>query len=513
MKLKFWLNSLLTIAIVSSAASADDWSMWGRTPNRNMMSPEKGIPAEFTPGHLKDGSEEVDLSTTKNVKWVTKLGSQAYGNTTVAAGKIFVGTNNESPRNEKHIGDRGSVYCLDEKTGEFIWQLVVPKLGAGKVSDWEYLGICSSPTIDEEKGVGYVVTNRCEVVCFDIDGLADGNDGPFKDEGQYMAGPGNPPAEVGPTDADIIWRFDMRDELGVFPHNISSSSTLLLDGKLFVTTSNGQDWSHINIPSPFAPALIVLNPETGELIGEEASGISQRLFHCNWSSPSFGEVGGKPMAIFGAGDGFCYGFDLNPVKDDEGFMVLKELWKFDCNPPQYKMKDGEPIRYPSPEGPDEIIATPVVYNNKVYVAIGQDPEHGEGVGALHCIDATKRGDITKSGEVWSYLDIRRTISTPAIMNGMIFISDYSGVIHCLDAETGELYWKHDTLSHIWGSTLAVDGKIYVGNEDGVMTVLAADKTKKILNEIEFDAPVYSTPIVANGVMYIATQTHLYAIAE
>ncbi|MBZ0255429.1 PQQ-binding-like beta-propeller repeat protein, partial [bacterium] len=159
MKLKYWLNGLLTLAFISStAASAADWPMWGRTPNRNMMSPEKGIPADFTPGHLKDGTEEVDLSTTKKVKWVTKLGSQAYGNTTVAAGKIFIGTNNESPRNEKHIGDRGNVYCLDEKTGEFLWQLVVPKLGAGKVSDWEYLGICSSPTIDEKNGVGYVVT-------------------------------------------------------------------------------------------------------------------------------------------------------------------------------------------------------------------------------------------------------------------------------------------------------------------------------------------------------------------
>ena len=82
------------------------------------------------------------------MKWVAKLGSQAYGNTTVSNGKVYVGTNNESPRDERHIGDRGIVYCLDEKTGELEWQLVVPKLGAGKVSDWEYLGICSSPAVE-----------------------------------------------------------------------------------------------------------------------------------------------------------------------------------------------------------------------------------------------------------------------------------------------------------------------------------------------------------------------------
>ena len=45
-------------------------------------------------------------------------------------------------------------------SGELEWQLVIPKLGAGKVSDWEYIGVCSSPAI--ENGKAYVVTNRCE---------------------------------------------------------------------------------------------------------------------------------------------------------------------------------------------------------------------------------------------------------------------------------------------------------------------------------------------------------------
>lgn len=516
------MNKTYSFSIIGAAlcaalalpAQAEDWTTWGRTPQRNMMSPAEGIPDEFVPGDFKDDSEEIDMSTTEKVKWVVKLGSQAYGNPTVADGKLYVGTNNESPRDDKHSGDRGNIYAFDERTGKFIWQLVVPKLGAGKVSDWEYLGICSSPTIDTERGWGYVVTNRCEVVCFDVDGLADGNDGPFTDEGAYMAGPGNEPIEPGPTDADIIWRYDMRDELGVFPHNIASSSTLLIDGKLFVTTSNGQDWSHINIPSPFAPAMIVLDPETGELIGEEGSGISQNMFHCNWSSPAYGVIDGKPQAVFGAGDGFCYGYELEPVEDEDGFLILQELWKYDCNPPEYKVdEDGNPIRYPSPDGPNEIIGTPVVYKDKVYVSIGQDPEHGEGVGALHCIDASKRGDISESGKVWTYKGIKRSISTVSIKNDLVFAADYSGVIHCLDAHTGELYWTHDTLSHIWGSTLAVDNKIYVGNEDGILTILAADKEHTVINEIEFNAPIYSTPIVANGVLYVGTQTHLYAIAE
>ena len=57
----------------------------------------------------------------------------------------------------------------------------------------------------------------------------------------------------------------------------------------------------------------------------------------------------------------------------------------------------------------------------------------------------------------------------------------------------------------------VDGKVYVGNEDGVLTILKAGKELEVIKEIEFSSPMYSTPITANGVLYIATQSHLYAI--
>jgi len=506
MKQTLTLASLFLITLMISFAGTDgDWPMWGGDPSRNMYAPNaENIPNSFDAGDFKENSEQIDMSKTENVKWVAKLGSQSYGNATVADGRIYIGTNNESPRDPKHEGDRGVVMCFEEETGEFIWQLVVPKLGAGKVSDWEYLGICSSPAVEGNRV--YVVTNRCEVVCLDVDGFSNGNQGPFKEEGQYMAGPDNPPMEVGKTDADIIWRYDMREELGVFPHNIASSSVLILEDKLFVTTSNGQDWSHLNIPSPMAPALIALDKKTGKLVGEEASGISKRLMHSNWSSPAYGEVNGEGIVIFGAGDGFCYGFDTKPVKDDMGYDILNELWRYDCVPEEYKEHE-----YPAYEGPSEIISTPVFYNNRVYAAIGQDPEHGDGVGHLVCIDPTKSGNITDTGTVWSYKEIKRTISTPSIVDGLLFIADYSGVIHCLDADTGEVYWTHDTLSHIWGSTLVADGKVFIGNEDGFLLVLAADKEKKVISEIDMLAPFYSTPVVANDVLYVSTQTHLYAV--
>ncbi|MHB8521620.1 MAG: outer membrane protein assembly factor BamB family protein [Limisphaerales bacterium] len=506
------LAALLGVGVLFPAAQADDWPCWGgNDPGRNMYSREKNLPDRFDAGKMKSGTEEVDLKTTKNVRWVAKLGSQAYGNVVVAAGKVFIGTNNENPRDPKIQGDHSILLCLDEKTGELLWQLVVPKLASGKVNDWEGLGLLSSPCVEGDRV--YLVTSRCEVICLTVDGLAKGNVGPFKDEGQYMAGPGKPPLKAGPKDADIVWKYDMMDELGVFPHNASNCSVVIVGDLIYVCTSNGMDWTHVNIPSPNSPSLIALNKKTGELAGVEDAHISQRLFHGQWSSPSAGVVNGRAEIFFGGGDGFCYAFDATPVKQgDEN--LLKTVWKYDCNPPEHKVKDGKPIKYPAPDGPSEINATPVFWHNRVYVGVGQDPEHGEGVGNLTCIDATKTGDITQTGKIWSYDKIHRSLATVSITpDGLLFVNDFSGFMHCLDAETGKVYWVHDLKAHIWGSTMVADGKVYTGDEDGDFVIMAASKEEKMLSEANLGAPVYSTPVVANGVIYVASNTHLYAFYD
>src|SRR5436190_18209246 len=156
--------AFLALAIVVPALRAGDWPQWGGTPSRNMVSPETGLPVKPEVGDDAPESEEkLDRSKAKSVKWMAKLGNQAYGNPTVGGGKIFVGTNNGNPRDPAIQGDFGAVMCFNEKSGEFLWQLLVPKLGAGQVSDWEYVGVCSSPTVDGDHV--YVVTNRCEVLC------------------------------------------------------------------------------------------------------------------------------------------------------------------------------------------------------------------------------------------------------------------------------------------------------------------------------------------------------------
>ena len=139
--------------------------------------------------------------------------------------------------------------------------------------------------------------------------------------------------------------------------------------------------------------------------------------------------------------------------------------------------------------------------------IGQDPEHGEGVGRMMSVNA-KTGKV-----VWDYTEIERGISTVSIADGLVYAADYRGRVHCVDVNNGKKFWVYDTKSHIWGSTLVADGKVFIGNEDGEVVILKHGRKMEKLGLIEFSAPVYASPVVANDVLYIASQTHLYAFKE
>jgi outer membrane protein assembly factor BamB len=452
-----------------SDPNSGDWPMWGGTPDRNMVSNMKGLPIEW------------DVKTKKNVKWVAELGSQAYGNPVVAGGMVFVGTNNEGPRDPNVKGDKGVLMAFRESDGQFMWQAVHDKLAAGRANDWPYQGICSSPLVED--GVVYYMSNRGELMAVDADGFRDGtNDGLVKDE-----------KNTKDTDVDIIWRYDMMDELGVLQHNMANASPVIYGDLIFVNTSNGQDESHVNIPSPKAPAIIAVNKKTGKLVWEDNS-VGERILHGQWSSPSIGKVGDTVQVAVGQGDGWVRGYEA---------LTGKKLWEFDMNP-----KDSV-----WPKTRNEVISTPVFYENVVYIANGQDPEHGEGVGHLYAIDPTKRGDITESGRIWHYDKIRRSISTGSIYNGILFYSDFSGFLHALDLKTGKPFWTHDMFAAIWGSPMVIDGKVYLGDEDGDVTVLNADKTLKVIAENNMGSSVYSTPVPAHGVLYIVNRNELFALAE
>jgi outer membrane protein assembly factor BamB len=454
---------------IRAAGSTGDWPMWGGTNVRNMVSDMKGLPVTW------------DIQSKKNVRWVAQLGSQSYGNPVVSGGKVFLGTNNEGLRDPKQPGDRGVLIAFGEKDGSFLWQITHEKLASGRANDWPYQGVASSPLVEGDRL--YYVSNRCELLSVDTEGFKDGeNDGPYKDE-----------KLTGEHDGDIVWKLDMMEELGVMPHNLSNSSPISWGDLIYVSTSNGQDESHVNIPAPRAPALIAVDKKTGKVVWEDAS-PGDKILHGQWGGITVAELGGVMQVIHPQGDGWVRSFDAK---------TGQKLWEFDANP-----KDSV-----WPRTRNELIATPVVYEGLVYIGNGQDPEHGEGPGHFYAIDPTKRGDITQSGRVWQFDKIRRTISTAAIKDGIVYVADFSGFLHALDAKTGAVYWTHDMLAAVWASPVVIDGKVYLGDEDGDVVVLAAGKEKKILAENTLGSSVYSSAVPANGALFFMNRNQLWSLAE
>ncbi len=506
-----------------------DWPQWGGSPHRNNTPAGENIPFKW------------NLETGENVLWASPLGSQTYGNPVIANGKVFVGTNNTHGYLKRYPSkiDLGVLLAFEEKTGKFLWQASSPKLPTGRVHDWPQQGVCSTVYCDDKRL--WYNTSRGEVVCLDVEGFHDGeNDGPFKAE-----------ANENLDEADIIWRYDMMGDLGVSQHNMCSCSITCVGDRCFVITGNGVDEGHINLPAPNAPSFICLDKNTGKLLWTDKSpGLN--ILHGQWSSPCVFEAGGREQVVMGGGDGWLYSFD--PAGDGKGGAKL--LWKFDGNPKEsLYVLGGRSTR-------NHLISTPVFYDGFVYVGMGEDPEHGEGNGHLYCIDPTKRGDVSlelavdaegkeiphkrlkavdsSKGEkaianpntaaIWHYDAVdrnkngkkefeetmHRTMGSVAIKDDLLFVTDIGGLVHCVDAKKvvdGKpvVYWTHDMFSAAWGSVLIVDGKVYVGDEDGDITVFELSKELNVLAENNMINSLYTTPVVASDTLFIANKSTLIAL--
>jgi len=518
---------LCSISLMAPAAEGADWPQWGGSSERNMVSLERSLPEWFAPGSKNPRGKGIDLGTTQNVAWTARLGTQCHSSPVIAGGRVYIGCNDAWLEDGRYRSSGGGLLlCLDEKTGKVLWRLPIPKLAWferwDKYSGFKWpIGICSTPTVDGDRL--YVISNRGEVLCLDVRGQANGNDGPFRDEGPYTAGPDKSAVEIQSGDADIVWRFDMASQLEIFPHDALCCGIVVCGDVLYAATGNGV--ADQETPRPLAPSLIALDKRTGRLVGYDEAKIGTGVWHGQWSSPSLSRVKGRNLVFYGGGDGRCYAFEALAAVPAEP-QPLQTIWQYDCNPPHYRFRDGKPIDYWDGAvdygdandndgqyvGPSEIIGTPVCYKERVYVTIGQDPTHGRGRGALHCIDATQTGDISTSGRIWCCEQIERSLATVSIADGLLYVADLSGCIRCLDAATGYCHWLHKTKAETWASTLVADGKVFLPTRKHLW-VLAAGKVKRVLAKIPMGSPVWCNVAAANGALYVASQKHLWAVRQ
>jgi outer membrane protein assembly factor BamB len=260
----------LALIIFAANVSAEDWPMFGRDKTRNSVSPEKNPPIEW------------DVKTGKNIKWKAKIGSYTFATPVVANGLVWIGTNNDNPREPNHsnlVEPGGVLMCLRASDGKFLYQHASPQR-KGPTFRWAYNGITSSPLVEGDRF--WCTTTLAETICMDIS--------PLRQE------------EGNPTE---IWKLDMIKDLGGFPHaGVMGGGEMCSIGAsygdlIYVITSHGKTNyfdSEQNVSDPKAPALVCLNKNTGKVIWEDHSPGTNILLG-EWASPLVMDIAGRGQVI------------------------------------------------------------------------------------------------------------------------------------------------------------------------------------------------------------------------
>ena len=552
-------NFIAILILSATAVGAADWPSWGGQPSRNMASEtEKDLPAWYSLGEKKDKGE-LDLSTAKNIKWVAKLYNNTFGSPVVSQGRVFIGAAGDSPADAR-------VLCFDAETGKELGKFVC---GPSKTKTDNY-GVCSTPTVEGDRL--YFVAPFPEVMCLDLaswlnpaaatgaansappivwrydmakelrvmqDHVASSSvlvHGDFvyacTGNGRYKT-PGKPFYPLTPSlialnkhTGQLVARDD--EQLGeqLWRGQWSSPSLATVNGKAQILFATGDGFCYAFEPADPAakvtPDRWITSTLRGPIVyyidvkGKDTAGLSPAEYAKKFNVLPSAQKPALPLEFrFSIDMPVTTPIDSIPTAKLPDVPILKKIWWFDCLPPEYRNApfyarggpgDGQ-------KHPCDIIATPVFYRNRVYVAIGGDPVHGSlnSRGHLVCIDATKTGDVTNGGKVWSYDELNASLSTVAIADGLVFAIDEASVIHCLDADTGKKYWTHaleGDQGPINSALLAADGKVFAGK-----TILAVSKTLKKLSTIDRGTHSSSVPCVANGVLFAVHGKLLWAVCE
>ena len=447
-------------------------------------TPSVAPQAQTTAAQTAHPPVDWDTTTGRNIVWSVELGNETLGRPVVAGDAVYVGTDNARPLNPAFQEECGALKAFRVTDGRFLWQDLAPRVERG-LREFLLPSTTSAPYVEGSRL--YYVTAECQLRSLDTAAFRDGeNNGPYREE-----------AFKDDAAADIVWELDMCGRLGVFPHEATNSDVLPVGDLLIVSTSNGQNEGHSGVPSPRAPSLIAVDKRSGEVVWTAIGGSGQVL-HGQWSSPVAADVDGRIQVLFGGGDGWLRAYDA---------ASGREVWRFDGNP-----KDARWRPRPGVLSRGSIIASPVFADGRVFIAMGQSPGHGDGPSLIHAISPNGQGDVTASRLLWTSREVGRVVGTPIVKDGLLYVGDLGGTIHCLDAATGAHVWKHETNEAIWGSLLLAGDRLYVGNVGGTMTVLRAGRRKEVLAQIEMDAPLYSRPALIGDALFLATARRLYLIA-
>lgn len=277
-----------------------------------------------------------------------------------------------------------------------------------------------------------------------------------------------------------IWSHSLSEEFGLLTTYGGRTNFPIVFDDLVIISGVVIGWGDMAKP---AFRILGFDKKSGEPIWF----TSTKLFPADttYSAPVTAVIEGQAQLIIGAGDGAVYG--LQP-------RTGKILWSYDVT-----------LR--------GVNATPLVVGNTVYCGHGEENQDDPTkMGAFFALDATKSGNITKTGELWRNKEQFVSKGQPLFLDDRVYGIDESGMMYVNNAETGEPLSKKKLGTMGRGSAVYGDGKIYVADATGRWYIFEPDGDElKMIHSLRLNVDINGSPIISHGKVFLPTETMMYAI--
>lgn len=292
------------------------------------------------------------------------------------------------------------------------------------------------------------------------------------------------------ADGERLWERSFFEEDGKISGYGGRNQTPIIDEDRVIISFLSKNWGETGAPPP-KHRYYAFDKKTGEMMWVAAPGGPPQ--DTNYSVPIVTVIDGERLLIGGNGDGGFYAINARTGKTRWSQKMSKRATN----------------------------VSPVVEENRVYIAHGEDNIDTIEFGRIQCIDGSAKGPIGPEQTLWRVDGIKMGYASLAIHDGILYCTADTGMLYAFDSKTGDRLWEFNLGTVGKGSPVWADDKLYVMEVNGNIHILKPSREGcESLSHVTLEAregagtdEIYASPAVSNGKVIFVTRDRTICIAE
>jgi outer membrane protein assembly factor BamB len=399
-----------------------------------------------------------NLETGENLLWQAPYGARSTP--LILDGRVYVINNaGENADGSRSITEQERVMCLDAATGKVLWEYKFNLFHTDIPSNRVgWANLAGDP----ETGFVYAHGVQGTLLCLDKEG-------------------------------QVVWDHSLTETFGRISGYGGRVHTPIVDEDLVILSFLN---SSFGPQAPGSHRYVAFDKRTGEVVWWSTPG--DRPLDTTYSTPVVSVINGQRLLIAGNADGAVYALKVRTGEKVWGCVLSKR----------------------------GINVSPVVEGNRVYIGHSEENVYPTDpavplMGSIVCIDATGKGDVTKTHIQWKHDGIDFGYASPLLVDGKLYCVDNAANMHCLAATDGKTLWTHKLGTVGKGSPVWADGKLYVNEVNGRLLILQpsdGDCQELDVKQLGSKVPgtkleVHASPAIADGRVYFVTREAIYCVGK